>query len=98
MSGFNGYDFGSIIDSIMKQESQPLDALTAQQTALQNKDSAFVTLNNLIGTLETTSKALSQASAFDNVTASSSDTSVATTTAGTGALAGRYDIDITRLA
>ena len=48
-SGFNGIDFSKIIDAIMQQESQPLVALQKQQSADNDKDSAFVELGGVHG-------------------------------------------------
>jgi len=97
-SGFNGYDFGSIIDAIMQYESQPLTALQTQQQSVKDKDAALVQLNSFISALQTQTTTLTNASTFSNVEAESSDTSIATTTAGSGALPGRYDLSVAFLA
>jgi flagellar hook-associated protein 2 len=97
-SGFNGYDFGSIIDAIMESESQPLTTLQNQEKSTKEKDAALVQLNSFIGALQTQAKTLTNASTFTNVVSESSDTSVATTTLGSDALPGRYDLSIAFLA
>ncbi len=97
-SGFNGYDFGSIIDAIMQSESQPLTALQTQQQSVKDKDAALVQLNSFITSLQTQTTTLANASTFSNVDAQTSDSSIATTTAGSGALEGRYDLSIAYLA
>ncbi len=97
-SGFNGFDFGSIIDAIMQYESQPLTALQTQQQSVKNKDSAFVQLNSFVTGLKTEASKLSNASTLSNVAAATSNSNIATTTLGSGALAGRYDVTITSLA
>src|SRR5215813_6988998 len=51
-SGFNGIDFGLIIDSIIKQESQPLENTQKQQKVLQDKDSTLTQLGSQIADLE----------------------------------------------
>src|SRR6185436_1744804 len=93
-SGFNGYDFGSIVDAIMQSESQPLTTLQNQQQSVKDKDAALVQLNSYIGALQTQTKTLTNSNTFDNVEGTSSDTSVATVITGSGALAGRYDLSI----
>src|SRR5436853_1847806 len=97
-SGFNGYDFGSIIDAIMQSESQPLVSLQKQQQAVQNKDAALVQLDSFIGALQTQARTLVNASTFENVDAASSNADIATTTLGSGALPGRFDLTVTNLA
>jgi flagellar hook-associated protein 2 len=97
-SGFNGFDFGSIIDAVMKQESVPLTTLQDQQQAVKDKDAALVQLNGFIGALQSQTNALIKDSLFDTVEASSSDTSVATVTTGEGGLPGRYDLSVSFLA
>ncbi len=97
-SGFNGFDFGSIVDAIMQSESQPLTALQTQQQSVKDKDAALVQLNSFITALQSQTNALTSANAFSNVVAQSSDSGIATTTASSGALAGRYDVSIAFLA
>jgi flagellar hook-associated protein 2 len=97
-SGFNGFDFGQIINTIIQSESAPLNAIRAQESAVREKDSALSTLGGLIGKLQTPVNTLNSETVFTNVGATSSDTSVATTSLGSGAIAGRYDLNITALA
>jgi flagellar hook-associated protein 2 len=97
-SGFNGFDFGAIVDAIMQSESQPLTALQTQQQSVKDKDAALVQLNGFIGALQAQTSTLTNASTFSNVAATSSDSTIATTTVGSGALAGRYDLSIAFLA
>jgi flagellar hook-associated protein 2 len=97
-SGFNGFDFGSIIDAIMQSESQPLTTLQNQQQSVKDKDAALVQLNGFIGALQSQTNALIKDNVFDNVEASSSDTSVASVTTGEGGLPGRYDLHTNYLA
>lgn len=97
-SGFNGYDFGSIIDAIVQYESLPLTALQAQQQSVKDKDAALVQLNGFITALQSQTTTLTNASTFSNVAGASSDSSIATTTVGSGALAGRYDLSVAFLA
>ena len=97
-SGFNGYDFGSIVDAIMESESQPLVSLQTQQQSVKDKDAALVQLNGFIGALQTQAKTLVNESTFSNVAGESSDTSVATAAVGSDALPGRYDLSVAFLA
>jgi flagellar hook-associated protein 2 len=93
-SGFNGYDFGSIINAIMQQESAHLTDLQTQQQNVQQKDTALTTLGSKIASLETDAKNLSDATAFLNVSATSSDPTILTASSGSDAIAGHYDVVI----
>src|SRR5688572_19463060 len=97
-SGFNGFDFGSIINVIIESESKPLTEIQRQEQSIKAKDSALGSLAGLLGKLQTQVTALTSDNAFSNVEANSRDTDIATTSLGTDAIAGRYDLNITELA
>src|SRR5581483_6624870 len=97
-SGLNGFDFSSIITATIQSESIPMQNLQAQQTALQNKDSALTSLGSQVGQLESTITTLATQTAFTNLAATSSDTTIATVSAGSGAIAGTYDVNVANLA
>jgi flagellar hook-associated protein 2 len=98
LSGFNGIDFTTIINSIIQADSQPLTDLQTQQQNFQNKDNAFVSLAGLIGNMESTVGSLADATAFSNVAATSSDSTTVGTTVGAGGIVGNYAINATKLA
>src|SRR6185503_14118894 len=98
LSNFNGIDFNSIIETLMQYESQPLNAVKAEQTKIQNKDSAFVSLGGLVSALQDPVSSLLGSTTFSSVAASSSDTSIATIIAGEGGSVGQYSVSITQLA
>src|SRR5437016_7729408 len=97
-SGLNGFDFNSIINAEIQSASAPMQALQAKQATIQNKNSALASIGNQISDLENTVTALASQTAFTNVSASSSDTTIATVSAGTGGIAGSYALDIDHLA
>lgn len=98
LSGFNGIDFNQILSAVMQFESLPLVAMQNDQLKIQNKDSAFVSLAGIISGLSTPVSALTNSTAFANVTATSSDPKIATVTSGAGAIVGQYDVSISQLA
>ncbi len=98
LSNFNGIDFSSIIDAVMQYESQPLVAIQAKQTQIQNKDSAFVSLGGMISALESSVANLTSAATFSNVAATSSDTTLATVSSADAGSIGQYAVSITQLA
>jgi flagellar hook-associated protein 2 len=97
-SGFNGFDFGQLIDLTIQAESKPLAEIQKQEKSIRDKDSAFSTLAGLISKLQTSVNSLNSTTIFTNVSAASSDTGIATTSVGSGAIAGKYDLSITQLA
>jgi flagellar hook-associated protein 2 len=97
-SGFNGVDFSLILNSIMTQESAPLTALQARQTAVATRIANFATLATKTNALETAANALSSASSLAGFSAVSTDSSAVTVSAGSGASAGHYDIVVSELA
>src|SRR5437867_4946672 len=98
LSGMNGIDFNSILDAVMQYESQPLKAIQDEQTKVQNKDSAFVSLGGIISALQTPVTSLTGATAFLKVAATSSDTTAATVSTGDGGSVGQYAVSTTQLA
>src|SRR2546423_9037349 len=98
LSGVNVIDFNTIINSVMQSESQPLTDLQNQQTAMQTKDAAYVSLGAGIARLQTPITALTSATAFSNVAATSTDTSIGTVIQGDGGIPGQYDLVIDHLA
>src|SRR5947207_794586 len=97
-SGFNGIDFGALVDATITAESAPLNQLKQQQDDIKSKDSAFSSLSGGISTMETQVSALIANSLFTNATANSSNTGVGSTTAGSEALSGEYSLHVDKLA
>jgi flagellar hook-associated protein 2 len=98
LSGLNGFDFSSIISATIQSDSGPLNALQAQQATIQGRDSALSSLGTQISQLETTVSSLASQTSFTNVTATPTDSTVVSTSAGSGAIAGAYGLNITNLA
>jgi flagellar hook-associated protein 2 len=98
LSNFNGIDFSSVIETLMQYESQPLNAVKAEQTKIRNKDSAFVSLGGLVSALQDPVNSLLSSKTFSTVGASSTDTSIATVVSGPDSSVGQYNVSITQLA
>ena len=97
-SGFNGIDFDQIISLIMQQERQPLLSLQSEEKAHKDKDTAFVELGGHISKLQAAVTSLVSPAGFSNVAAASTDTSVVNVVAGSAAIQGHYELDVTALA
>ena len=98
LSGFNGVDFNSILNTVMQYESQPLTAMQDEQSKIQNKDSAFVSLAGMVSAFQTQVTSLTSAASFLKVGATSSDTGIATVSAGNNGDVGQYQVSIAHLA
>src|SRR5437870_3920095 len=82
----------------MQSESQPLQALQNQQHQVQNKNSAYVSLAEIVSVLHTPVTTLQNATTTTNPIANSSDTSIATVSLGDGVIPGQYAVSIAQLA
>ena len=94
----SGLDVKSIITAIMNAERQPETLLQNQQAGLDSRRSAYADLNSRLTALRTALQDLSSSSMTSGRTATSSDTSVLTVQAGTGADTGNHQIEVTSLA
>jgi flagellar hook-associated protein 2 len=97
-SGFNSIDFNVVLNAIMQQESAPLQALQDHQTQLQATSTTYGKLATQLDALRTASGALSDSSSVTTYAATSSDTTALTVSAGSGAMAGRYEVKVNELA
>jgi len=97
-SGANGIDFNLILTTIMRQESQPLEALQSRQAALQSRANTFGVLTSRAVALQQAAAALSDASQLSGFVASTSSASALTASASSSAIPGRYEIVVNELA
>lgn len=94
----SGIDTESIISRLMALEQAPIQRLQSQEIQIKSRQTLLQQLKGLMGTLSGASMALNSAQAFAPITAKSSDDLVATVSAGPNALAGQYNLEVSRLA
>jgi flagellar hook-associated protein 2 len=94
----SGMNLQQLMSGLMSVESVPLLQLQAQQAGVQSTVSAFGTLSSAFATFEDSLSDLTFASNFQTLAAASSDETVASVALNTGAVAGTYDINVTKLA
>lgn len=94
----SGFDWKSFVDQMVSVERSPETALLTNQSKLNTKNNAFGTIKSQMTTLQSKLAALKDATLYDSRTSASSDTSVATASAATGAAAGTYTFNISQLA
>jgi flagellar hook-associated protein 2 len=97
-SGFNDIDFSVVLNAIMTQESQPLVALQARQSAMKSRATTFGTLATRTSTLQSAAEALSDSTSIASYTATSNDPTAVAVSAGSSAFPGRYEIVVNELA
>lgn len=91
-------DVNSLITKLMAVESQPLTALAKKEASYQAKLSAYGTLNGALAAFQSSLSSLSSASTFQSFSATSSDTSIISATSTSVAVAGSYNLNVTKLA
>lgn len=94
-----GFNVQSVVQAAMAAASAPLYQMQQEQTTLQGQASALNTLETDLTNLQTAVQALSDpAGALYSQTATSSNSSVLTATAGSGATSGTHTITVNSLA
>jgi len=100
----SGLDLESLLTNLMTAESAPLTALQKKVSSYNTKISSLGTLKSKLSALQTAAAALktevgkTALDKFASYTATVADTTVATATATTGAVAGTYALNVTQLA
>ncbi len=94
----SGLDVNGIVQKLMTVEQQPLTQLDKQTAVDQAKVSAFGTLKSALSALQTALQGLSTSSAMHTMKATTSADTVFSATAGNGAVAGTYSVEVTQLA
>lgn len=94
----SGIDTQSIISQLLLLEQAPIQRLQARQAQLSSKLGLMSSFRAKLGSLSSSIGALAMPSAFKSVSATSSDSSVASITAGTSAALGVYDLSVFKLA
>ena len=91
-------DVNSLITKLMQVESQPLTALVKKEASYQAKLTAYGTLSGALSSFQSSLSSLSNLASFQNLSASSSDSSILSATTSSSASAGSYNVNVTKLA
>lgn len=94
----SGLDVNSIVSQLMAIEQQPLKALATKEATYQAQLSAYGQLQGALSGFQSAMQGLSNAYQFNGVSATSSDSTVASASASATAIAGSYAINVTTLA
>lgn len=93
-----GIDTNQIIQQLLSIDKRPQDLLKTQVTSLQQKQTAYNSVSAALLGLQAAGQTIDRLRAFDLVTATSTDDTVATVTAATGAPVGTHSITVSNLA
>ena len=91
-------DVNSLVTQLMAAEQQPITALATKEAKYQSQLTAYGSLKGALSTFQSSVAALSSPAKFTAVSATITDTTLATVTASASAMSGRYSMDITQLA
>ena len=94
----SGLDVEGIIKGLVGVERQPIAKLQEQAKSVQTKLSAVGQLQGQLSTLRDAARKLSDVSTWKAVSAVSSDAAALGVTAGAGAIASNYQVQVTKLA
>src|SRR6266851_4851277 len=95
----SGLDINSIVSSLTTAKAAPeTNALNRSKTALTAEVSAFGTFNSALATFQATLATLEDSTKLASRTATLADTTIATATATSSAVAGQYSIQVQNLA
>ncbi|MBP3956831.1 flagellar filament capping protein FliD [Gemmata sp. G18] len=95
-----GIDTAKIIEGLNSISQQRIDRFKVQKTEVISKQATFATLQGKLFDLQSKTNALARSGggAFDGRTATTSDSTSLTATAGTAAVAGTYSLSVVSLA
>lgn len=94
----SGIDTASIVSRLVQVEAIPLQRMQIQKQTIAQKQSLYQQLRQAIAAVGTAAGALNSESAFNPIKANSSDSEVASVSADTTALAGTYNLSVSKLA
>jgi flagellar hook-associated protein 2 len=94
----SGLDVNGLVSKLMAAESQPLSNYDMKTGVYQGKLQAYGQVSSAVGAFQSALTSLNSAGTFSALTATSSNKDLMTATAGTGAVAGKYKINVTQLA
>ncbi|HVJ50753.1 flagellar filament capping protein FliD [Desulfitobacterium sp.] len=98
LPGLSGYDFTSIIASMVQTYKLPENQMITKQNTLQIQQSAWLDVNTRLSSLDSAITALQSAATWTATTATSSNTSFVTATGGSTAIPGNYAVTVANIA
>lgn len=97
-AGLTGIDFGTIVDSLMQIERQPITLLEQRKTQLEGRNALYSEIKSALARVQTAAKALASPAKLTFSAATSSHTDRLAVSADSSAAVGSYAITVERLA
>ncbi len=94
----SGIDYGTLINSLMQVEAQPITKLQNRVDTLSTKDNSFLSLSAKLTSLQLLGMNFASKGTFRKTAATTSDSTVLTATSGTGTATGSYTFTVKQLA
>ncbi len=94
----SGFDWRSLVDQLAQVQRAPETRLQSDQAKLQQQKSAYGSINTQLTSLQTAVTSLTDPTLYDSRTTQTSDSTLGTATAATGAPQGTYTFNVTQLA
>jgi flagellar hook-associated protein 2 len=94
----SGLDVDSLVSKLMAAESTQLNTYDTKTATYQNKLQAYSQVTSSVSTFQAALTTLNSSATFSALTTTSSSPTTLTASAGTGAVAGKYKINVTQLA
>ncbi len=94
----SGLDVSGIVSQLMAIERRPLTVLDSKEAVQQTQLTAFGSLKGALSSFQSNVSALSDPAKFTAVSASLADSSLASISADSSAVAGSYDVEVQTLA
>lgn len=94
----SGLDWKTLVDQLAEAERTPQTRLRTEQSTLGKQNSAYASIQKELETLRTRVDALNNSALYDSRLSTSSNDTIATSTASAGTALGSYSFNITQLA
>jgi flagellar hook-associated protein 2 len=94
----NGFDFSQVVNQLVAVQQQPITQLSDNQKSLQDKLTAYGTLNDDLLKLQTAATALNQGSNFDHSAVAVDNDGILTASGDSTAAPGSYTLQVRQLA
>ncbi len=94
----SGLDWRSLVDTLSDAERIPQTRLRSDQSTMARQNTAYAAIQTALTSLQTRVQALNSTELFDTRTATTSDDSIATSTAAAGATIASYAFNVTQIA
>ena len=98
LPGLSGYDFSTVVDTMVKNYSLPLERMTEKKSLLETQKGAWRDVNTRLSSLDNALDKLRTKTTWTGTTASSNNDQIVSATSSAGAVKGTYNIKVLQTA